>query len=62
MELPFSKAIDMWSFGCVLVELHTGQPLFDGRTECEQVLRFCKHNVTKRIEHSIGVLTHTSTI
>lgn len=37
MELPYTKAIDMWSFGCVLVELHTGQPLFNGRNEAEQV-------------------------
>ncbi|MGB1101431.1 MAG: protein kinase domain-containing protein, partial [Pontimonas sp.] len=28
LGLPYSKAIDMWSLGCVLVEMTTGSPLF----------------------------------
>jgi serine/threonine protein kinase len=28
----------MWSFGCILVELHTGYPLFPGESEAEQLL------------------------
>lgn len=25
--LPYSMSIDMWSFGCILAELHTGRHL-----------------------------------
>ncbi|XP_035604797.1 dual specificity tyrosine-phosphorylation-regulated kinase 4-like isoform X2 [Oncorhynchus keta] len=34
---PYSMAIDMWSFGCILAELHTGFPLFPGESEMEQI-------------------------
>lgn len=33
---PYSHAIDVWSLGCILVEMHTGQPLFNGKNEAEQ--------------------------
>lgn len=35
----FSCPIDMWSLGCILVELHTGEPLFDGRDEYDQMCK-----------------------
>uniref|UniRef100_A0A3P9M5Z0 dual-specificity kinase n=1 Tax=Oryzias latipes TaxID=8090 RepID=A0A3P9M5Z0_ORYLA len=34
---PYSMAIDMWSLGCILAELHTGYPLFPGESEVEQI-------------------------
>lgn len=34
----YSVAIDMWSLGCILAELYTGQPLFPGRDEKEQLM------------------------
>lgn len=34
---PYSHAIDMWSLGCILVEMHTGHPLFNGKNEAEQI-------------------------
>lgn len=34
---PYSMAIDMWSFGCILAELYTGYPLFPGENEVEQL-------------------------
>ncbi|TDH74009.1 hypothetical protein CCR75_003308 [Bremia lactucae] len=33
----YSSAIDMWSFACILVELHTGHPIFAGENEWEQL-------------------------
>ena len=30
---PYDLAIDMWSLGCILVEMHTGEPLFRGSNE-----------------------------
>ena len=38
LGLPYSLAIDMWSFACILVELYTGYPLFPGENEQEQLL------------------------
>ncbi|RLN61127.1 hypothetical protein BBP00_00005596 [Phytophthora kernoviae] len=33
----YTGAIDMWSFACILVELHTGHPIFAGENEREQL-------------------------
>jgi len=37
LGLPYDMAIDMWSLGCILVEMHTGEPLFSGSNEVDQV-------------------------
>ncbi|KAL0487684.1 hypothetical protein AKO1_008749 [Acrasis kona] len=37
LGLPYDTSIDMWSFGCILVEMHTGIPLFDGKNETDQM-------------------------
>ena len=34
---PYFCAIDMWSLGCVLAELFTGNPLFPGESELDQL-------------------------
>eukprot|EP00455_Lapot_gusevi_P054331 TRINITY_DN868_c0_g3_i3.p1 TRINITY_DN868_c0_g3~~TRINITY_DN868_c0_g3_i3.p1 ORF type:complete len:661 (+),score=165.39 TRINITY_DN868_c0_g3_i3:806-2788(+) len=39
LGLPYSFPIDIWSLGCLLAELHVGRPLFNGRTEAEQVAK-----------------------
>lgn len=33
----YSRKIDIWSLGCVLAELFTGQPILPGRSEVEQI-------------------------
>ncbi|GMH93469.1 hypothetical protein TL16_g12637 [Triparma laevis f. inornata] len=30
LGLQYTVAIDVWSLGCILVEMHTGEPLFAG--------------------------------
>ena len=37
LGIPYDMAIDMWSLGCILVEMHTGEPLFTGANELDQV-------------------------
>mmetsp|Transcript_20328 Transcript_20328/g.37723 ORF Transcript_20328/g.37723 Transcript_20328/m.37723 type:complete len:626 (-) Transcript_20328:336-2213(-) len=39
LGLPYSQKIDMWSLGCVLVEMHTGEPLFGGVDQLDQMNR-----------------------
>ena len=46
MGCGFNEKIDIWSFGCILYELHTGQPLFSGESERDQL---------NKILHVIGL-------
>ena len=39
LGLPYDQGIDMWSLGCILVELHTGEPLFAGSNEFDQMMK-----------------------
>jgi len=36
---PYGTQIDVWSFGCVLFEMYTGQPLFNGKDPEDQLLK-----------------------
>ncbi|CAG9333022.1 unnamed protein product [Blepharisma stoltei] len=38
LGIPYTPAIDMWSFGCMIYELYTGRPLFTGESEHEQLI------------------------
>ena len=38
LGIPYTSAIDIWSFGCILAELYTGTPLFAGEDEKEQLM------------------------
>jgi dual specificity tyrosine-phosphorylation-regulated kinase 2/3/4 len=42
LGIPYSQAIDMWSFGCILAELYMGYPIFPGENESEQFLRIAE--------------------
>ncbi|WFD20665.1 hypothetical protein MCAP1_002914 [Malassezia caprae] len=37
LGVDYHMAIDMWSLGCILVELHTGYPIFPGENEQDQL-------------------------
>ncbi|KAI9476247.1 MAG: kinase-like domain-containing protein [Benjaminiella poitrasii] len=39
LGLPYTTAIDMWSFGCIVAELYLGLPLFPGSSEYNQLTR-----------------------
>lgn len=39
LGLPYNSSIDMWSLGCIAVELFLGLPLFPGTSEYNQVCR-----------------------
>ena len=38
LGIPYTTAIDIWSFGCILAELFMGSPLFPGNDENEQIM------------------------
>jgi len=42
LGLPYSTAIDMWSLGCILAEMHTGEPLFSGSDQFDQIQKIVK--------------------
>ncbi|OMJ72127.1 hypothetical protein SteCoe_29510 [Stentor coeruleus] len=37
LGIPYTSAIDIWSFGCILVELYTGIPIFPAKNEKELI-------------------------
>lgn len=39
LGLPYDQKIDMWSLGCVVAEMHIGEPLFGGANQVDQMCR-----------------------
>lgn len=37
LGIPYTPAIDMWSFGCIMAEFVMGQPIFPGEDENDQL-------------------------
>ncbi len=55
LRIPYSEKVDIWSFGCILAELYTGEPLFPGNNEQEQlelIMEVCGIPSEKMIDKS----------
>mmetsp|Transcript_11125 Transcript_11125/g.29811 ORF Transcript_11125/g.29811 Transcript_11125/m.29811 type:complete len:80 (+) Transcript_11125:294-533(+) len=48
MGLEYSVAIDTWSLACVLVEMHTGRPLFSGDCQEDQLKKIMQVRASRR--------------
>ncbi|KAI9338375.1 kinase-like domain-containing protein [Zopfochytrium polystomum] len=49
-DTEYGKAVDVWATGCIFAEILTGQPLFPGDTDIDQLYRImkCFGQLTKR--------------
>jgi serine/threonine protein kinase len=59
LGLPYSVSIDVWSLGCILAEMHTGEPLFSGSDQFDQMQKIVKVRIVMtskrmRIQHSMS--------
>jgi len=52
LGVPYTSGIDMWSLGCIAVELFLGLPLYPGNSEHDQAVR---------IVESLGCVSHCCT-
>lgn len=46
----YDMAVDVWSIGCIMVEMLTGSPLFPGESSMEQMIEIVKIIGTPNIE------------
>lgn len=45
----YSTAIDMWSLGCIMAELLSKEPLFNGKSEFEQLDKVCYYLISSML-------------
>lgn len=62
LGLPYSVAIDMWSLGCILAEMHTGEPLFSGSDQFDQMQKIVKVNISSAFRLRFGSVRFTNVI
>ena len=67
LGMPYNVSIDMWSLGCILAEMHTGEPLFSGSDQFDQMQKIVKVRATCKpirvpvAQTSASAHTHTHT-
>jgi dual specificity tyrosine-phosphorylation-regulated kinase 1 len=54
LGIPYDLAIDMWSLGCILVEMHTGEPLFSGTNEVCLIMNIKRKKIFKVYNFFLG--------
>eukprot|EP00347_Sterkiella_histriomuscorum_P019859 403340035 len=55
LGIPYTCAIDMWSFGCIMAELYIGYPIFPGESENDQMSRIIEMcNIPSREVYEIS--------
>lgn len=59
--MEYSQKIDMWSLGCVLVEMHTGEPLFGGTDALDQIARIIQVRGPLPVDMILGAKTENRT-
>ena len=41
-DVEYGKPVDIWAAGCIFAEILTGEPLFPGDTDLDQLYRIMK--------------------
>uniref|UniRef100_A0A7N4PK81 Cyclin-dependent kinase-like 2 n=1 Tax=Sarcophilus harrisii TaxID=9305 RepID=A0A7N4PK81_SARHA len=41
-DIKYGKAVDIWAIGCLLIEMFTGQPIFPGDSDIDQLYHIVK--------------------
>ncbi|CAM9164999.1 unnamed protein product, partial [Ectocarpus fasciculatus] len=59
--MEYSQKIDMWSLGCVLVEMHTGEPLFGGTDALDQITRIIQIRGSLPMDMVLGARSENRT-
>ena len=65
LRIKYTEKVDIWTLGCILAELYSGEPLFPGNNEQEQIeliMELCGMPPQDQEPHgTIGVHTYAGT-